>query len=341
MKIPVFFNPVQKKHKPLYEWAFGEKLDHPETTNRIESILSAIHQNENEFSIRVPDQVPFDLIHQVHDRELSQLYETAEKRLEDGTTFYPSVFFPHREIKTDPSKLSHAGGYCFDSGTPLTSLTKSAAEWSVACAQEASLFVERGEGSFAYALCRPPGHHASRSLFGGYCYYNNAAIVATRLRERGKVAIVDIDFHHGNGTQDIFYEDDRVLFVSIHGDPQQMYPYFSGFADETGRGAGEGFNLNLPLPSGVDGQEYLKVLDLQVIPALKKFAPDSLVLSAGFDTFRGDPFGNFTLQTPDFAEVAARFARLKIPTVILQEGGYSVDKLGLNVVTFLQAFRRG
>jgi acetoin utilization deacetylase AcuC-like enzyme len=338
-QIPVFFNPEQKKHNPVYEWAFGKKLQHPESTKRIQSILSAIEASSNNFSMRVPAAVSLELIHQVHDERLSQLYETAAKELERGKTFYPSVFFSKNTFEANPLRLSHTGAFCFDSGTPLTKFTQLAAQGSVASANEASLLIERGESPFAYALCRPPGHHASKSTFGGYCYYNNAGVVAHRLRDRAKVAIIDIDFHHGNGTQDLFYEDDRVFFISVHGDPGKMYPYFSGFSGETGKGAGLGFNQNIPLPKGVDGQEYLRILDEQVIPAVKKFAPDYLILSAGFDTFKLDPIGNFALETDDYAELAARFARLGLPTLILQEGGYSVQELGLNVVTFLKGFR--
>ncbi|MGE4232660.1 MAG: histone deacetylase family protein [Bacteriovoracia bacterium] len=341
VQIPVLYHPSQKDHKPLYEWAFGEKLDHPETTRRIESILAAIDLSPSDFSMRKPDPIVSDLIRRVHDERLSKLYETAEEVLKDGTTFHPSVFPQHQLFggrQPDPTQLSNAGAFCFDSGTPLTSLTKMAAEWSAACAQSASMLLENKETPFAYALCRPPGHHASQNFFGGYCYYNNAAIVVARLREKARVAIVDIDFHHGNGTQEIFYDDNRVLFISIHGDPAGFYPYFSGFKEETGKGDGKGFTINIPLPSGVDGKTYLQVLERDVVPAVQRFTPDYLVLSAGFDTYKEDPIGKFTLETNDYAEISARFAHLGLPTLIVQEGGYS-SHLGQNVVTFLKGFR--
>lgn len=339
--IPVFFHPSQAEHRPVYEWAFGEKLDHPETTNRIGNILEAIEANSLSFSVRPPEAMAIEQIHEVHGTKLLQLYETAERELEEGKSFYPSVFPRDRTESFSAGKLAHAGAFCFDSGTPLTKQTRAAAEWSAASAYSASLLVERGESRFAYALCRPPGHHAEKESFGGYCYFNNAAIVAHRWMQNARVAIVDIDFHHGNGTQSIFYEEDRVLFISIHGDPGPFYPYFSGFSHEIGQGRGEGFNINLPLPAGCDGQEYFRTLERSVFPPLLKFAPDYLILSAGFDTFRDDPIGRFCLDTKDFAEVGARFARLGLPTVILQEGGYCVSKLGLNVVTLLQGFQAG
>jgi len=337
-QIPVFYHPTQANHRPLYEWAFGDKLDHPETSNRIERILGAITDDGSTFSVRPPEKIAMERIYKVHGRKLTQLYRRAEREIAEGQTFYPSVF-PKKSLPSGKfAQLSHAGAYCIDSGTPLTTATYAAAEWSAACAYSAALLVESGEQQFAYALCRPPGHHASRSSFGGYCYYNNAAIVAKRWRARGRVVIVDIDFHHGNGTQSIFYRDDQVLFISVHGDPKAFYPYFSGFAEEKGRGIGKGFNKNIPLPAGVDGQEYLRVIDQEVIPEIQAFNPRFLILSAGFDTFRDDPIGRFTLLTPDYAELAARFARLRLPTVVLQEGGYFVDKLGVNVVTFLKGF---
>jgi acetoin utilization deacetylase AcuC-like enzyme len=338
MSIPVFFHSTQKEHRPTYEWAFGEKLDHPETTRRIENILAAIEREGLIFSIRPPEKISIKHIHRVHGRRLTELYRTAEREIEEGRTVYPSVFPRSGQRGGDPRKLAHAGTFCFDSGTPLTTITRAAAEWSAACAHSASLLVEKKRSPFAYALCRPPGHHASREAFGGYCYYNNAAIVAKRWREKSRVAIVDIDFHHGNGTQDLFYSDPRVLFLSIHGDPARYYPFHSGRAEERGSGHGRGFNINIPLPGGVDGQEYFRILDQQVLPTLRKFNPAYLILSAGFDTYREDPVGHFALDTPDFAAVAGRFASLGLPTVVLQEGGYCVAKLGLNVVTFLQAF---
>jgi acetoin utilization deacetylase AcuC-like enzyme len=339
--IPVLFHPSQQQHRPLYEWAFGEKLDHPETTNRIENILAEIGKGGTEFSVRPPEMISLQEIYRVHGRKLRELYLRAERELEEGVTFYPSVFPKDMMKSPEIAQLTHAGAFCFDSGTPLTSRTREAADWSAACAHSAALLVERGESQFAYALCRPPGHHAARESFGGYCYYNNAAIVAKRWRRRGRVAIIDIDFHHGNGTQSIFYSDDRVLFVSIHGDPKTFYPYYSGFSHEVGTGAGAGFTLNLPLPEGCNGQEYLRVLDEEAIPAIQKFSPDSLIISAGFDTYREDPIGKFTLETADFTKVGQRLARLGLPTLVLQEGGYCVARLGLNVVTFLRGLQEG
>lgn len=340
--LPVFFHPVQLSHKPLYEWAFGTKLEHPETTTRAEKILAAIGAAGSVFALHTPSAMPEALLKRLHDPRLVTLYRRAEQDLADDATFYPSVFPKRHQNRPDPESIHHAGFFCFDSGTPLTKLTWAASAWSAACAHDAAKLVASGKSRFAYALSRPPGHHASRDLFGGYCYFNNAALAVAALRERGgKVAIVDIDFHHGNGTQAMFYRDPEVLFVSIHGDPREFYPYFSGFATERGAGDGEGFTLNHPLPKGADWQEYARVLDTQVLPAIRSFGASALIVSAGFDTYRDDPIGRFTLETDDFATLGGRLASLGLPTVIVQEGGYCVEALGANVAAFLEGAREG
>jgi len=340
-KIPVLFHPRQLDHRPLYEWAFGDKLPHPETSRRADNIYAALMADPALFSIRAPTHFPISLIEAVHDQRLVTLYKTAEQKLSEDDTLYPSVFPRRSQTSGDPTFLQKAGYFCFDSGTPLTVATWEAAAWSAACADEAARVVESGSSRVAYGLCRPPGHHASRDLFGGYCYFNNAAIVAKRLRKKGRVAILDIDFHHGNGTQDIFYRDDSVLFASIHGDPATFYPYFSGFADETGEGRGEGFTLNIPLPRGCDGQEYARVLENRVLTFIDDFDPAFLIISAGFDTYKNDPIGAFTLDTPDYHTIGDMIGRLARPTIVLQEGGYWVDELGPNVATFLRGVRDG
>jgi acetoin utilization deacetylase AcuC-like enzyme len=195
----------------------------------------------------------------------------------------------------------------------------------------------------AYGLCRPPGHHAGRNLIGGYCFFNNAAIAAQSLIARGaeRVAILDVDFHHGNGTQQIFWARGDVLYVSLHGDPRGIYPYYSGFATERGVDGGEGATLNLPLPAGTDGDAYLAALD-EALRAIRAFDADApLVLSLGFDTFHADPICNLALQTDDYRPIGDRIAGLGMSVVALQEGGYAVDALGANATAFLGALRDG
>jgi len=199
-----------------------------------------------------------------------------------------------------------------------------------------------GGSPLAYGLCRPPGHHAARGMLGGYCYFNNAAIVAEWLRREGgarRVAILDIDYHHGNGTQQIFWARSDVLYLSLHADPARAYPYFSGYATERGGGDGTGLTRNWPLAerTGLDAYAVALAEALRMVVA---FAPDApLVISAGFDTFERDPIGDLALGTPDYAEIGRMIAGLRMPTIVLQEGGYAVDALGANAVALLSGLR--
>lgn len=336
--IPVYFHDAQLDFKPRYEWAFGEKIAHPETTSRAESILAAVERDSTAFTRLVPDPVPQSALRAQHNANLLTLYDTAAAQLKGDETFHPMVFPQRRDGQGDPTNLHRSGSFCFDSGTPLARNTMEAAAWSAACAYSAAQTVGQG-APVAYALSRPPGHHATREAFGGYCYLNNTGLAARALRRRGRVAVVDIDFHHGNGTQSLFYRNPHVLTVSVHGDPKDVFPYFAGFADETGAGAGVGSNLNLPLPRGLDGQAYFEVLDRHVLPILRRFDPDYLVIAAGFDTYVRDPIGHFTLEVDDYRVIGERFGHLGLPTVVVQEGGYYAAHLGRLTTTFLHGLR--
>lgn len=338
--IPVFFHDLQLEFKPLYEWAFGEKIAHPETTARAESILKALQSDPNEFEIREPRQIPPSVLQGLHHYSLLTLYQTASQ-LPPEETFYPMVFPRGSRVQGDPTNLHHAGYFTFDSGTPLNSRTSEAASWSAACARDAAQAVLKGGYRVAYALSRPPGHHATKDSFGGYCYFNNAAIAAKVLRRKGRVAILDIDFHHGNGTQSIFYRDPKVLVINVHGDPRDCYPYFCGLRQETGAGPGEGFNINVPLARGTDGKKYLSSIKKTVLPQLKNFDPDFLILSAGLDTYELDPVGDFRLTREDFFKLGELLGRTHFPMIVIQEGGYHTPHLGENARTLLQGVRAG
>lgn len=230
------------------------------------------------------------------------------------------------------------GFFSMDAGSPINAGT-----WEAVCSSANSALTgidALSEGArAAFALCRPPGHHAGREYMGGYCYLNNAAIAAQRCIAQGakRVAILDIDFHHGNGTQDIFYDRDDVLFVSIHGDPGVSFPYFSGHTDERGTGAGTGFNVNLPLPRGTTLDIYETAIEHARI-AIARHAPDALVVSLGVDTFEGDPISHFRLRTPDFLRIGQLLATINLPTLFVMEGGYMVDEIGTNAVNVLLGF---
>ena len=222
--------------------------------------------------------------------------------------------------------------------TPLVAGTYPAARAAVDVALTAADLVLDGARA-AYGLCRPPGHHAPRAAYGGYCYFNNAAVVADHVaRSTGaRVTVLDVDYHHGNGTQQIFYERDDVQYVSLHGDPNRAYPYFAGYAEECGGGRGLGSTLNLPFPPGTDDATYQAGLT-RALEAIDAFGPTTLVVSLGVDTFELDPIADFALTTDGFARAGAMVAELGRPTIVLQEGGYHVPTIGENVRTWLAAF---
>ncbi|KAB0638518.1 acetylpolyamine aminohydrolase [Burkholderia stagnalis] len=230
------------------------------------------------------------------------------------------------------------GFFAMDAGSPINAGTWAAASASANSALTGAELLSNGTRA-AFALCRPPGHHAGREYMGGYCYLNNAAIAAQHAIARGaaRVAVLDVDFHHGNGTQDIFYDRADVLFVSIHGEPPVSYPYFSGYADERGTGAGEGFNLNLPLPKGTAWSGYDAALG-RAAAAIAAHAPDVLVVSLGVDTFEHDPISHFRLRSQDYLRIGEALARLSLPTLFVMEGGYMVDEIGINAVNVLLGF---
>ncbi|MBB3139781.1 histone deacetylase family protein [Halomonas organivorans] len=234
--------------------------------------------------------------------------------------------------------VGQAGWHLHDMACPITADSFAGILASAATAQAAAEAVAGGE-RVAYALCRPPGHHAGPERAGGFCFLNNAALAATLLRERfPRVAILDVDLHHGNGTQDIFYADGDVWTGSLHADPADFYPFFWGGADETGEGAGLGANVNLPLPVGSDGEAFLVALDT-LIERLVEFRPAVLVVALGLDAHRADPLAGLALDTADFSGVGRRLAALDLPTVLVQEGGYPTVHLSHNLAAFMGGFQ--
>lgn len=257
-----------------------------------------------------------------------------------GKDILPSVW-PTRSFRTDIEPDNFAaklGLYSFDAGSPMTGGTWVVVRAGADCALSAAKAVLNGD-SAAFALSRPPGHHAGADFFGGYCFLNNAALAAQHLRNAGinKVAVLDVDYHHGNGTQAIFYDRPDVFFASIHGDPRTEYPFFLGHADETGAGAGIGCNLNLPLARGSDYAAWSAALEL-AIQAIKADGAQALVVALGMDTFEGDPISGFTITSDDYLRMGERLKAIGLPTVLVFEGGYAVDEVGVNAANVLQAF---
>jgi acetoin utilization deacetylase AcuC-like enzyme/GNAT superfamily N-acetyltransferase len=273
-------------------------------------------------------------IRAVHDGDLIDFLRKVCAGVPEGKSVYPYVF-PIRNATRPPKDLAYcAGYYCIDTFTPLNGNAWKAARRAADCALMGADVVLSGQ-RFAYALVRPPGHHAERKSFGGFCYLNNAAVAAHYLSRHGRVAILDVDYHHGNGQQDIFYARPDVLTVSIHGDPTFAYPFFTGFAEEIGEGSGEGCNANFPLEEALDGAQYRQTLE-RALTLIADFAPRFLVVALGFDTAKKDPTGTWSLGPADFEANGRLIGALGLPTLVVQEGGYRTVTLGTNASRFFK-----
>ncbi len=339
-------------HAGLIELYNGQEIPCYESPERAVAIRDALLAT-GDYRLEPPETHGSDPIAAIHDLELVDLVEGVwADAVADGwdparpllpDTFLLRAYAAGMPLEQLPvERHQRLGAYCFDTATPIVAGTASAARAAVDIGLTALDRVLSG-APVAYGLCRPPGHHAGRNLIGGYCFFNNAAIAAQSLVLRGaeRVAILDIDFHHGNGTQQIFWARGDVLYVSLHGDPRGIYPYYSGFATERGAGDGDGATLNLPLAAGTDGEAYLAALD-EGLAAIRGFDPDApLILSLGFDTYHADPICNLALRTDDYGRIGERIAGLGMSVVALQEGGYAVDALGANAAAFLGALRDG
>lgn len=309
-----------------------------ESPVRIASILREIEPS-GLFERLATRRFPEEAVRAVHDGRFVEYLKRACALVPEGKSVYPYVF-PVRNVTRPPKELPlRAGYFCIDTFTPLNRNAWLAAEGAVDCALTAARCLLEGY-RLAYALVRPPGHHAERRTFGGFCYLNSAAVAAHHLSRYGRVAVLDVDYHHGNGTQDIFYERADVLTVSLHGHPRYTYPYFSGFEEERGAGSGSGFNLNLPLPEGLDGPAYRRALE-RALRRVVRFSPRYLVVSLGLDTAKGDPTGSFTLVGRDFAENGRMLGALGLPTLLVQEGGYRTRPLGGNARRFFEGLWAG
>lgn len=324
------------------EFANGQLIASWESPNRADIVAAALDA-AGRHTVVSPGSLDRALVAQVHDAEYVDFLETAwalwheanpEARTAMGFMWPARRFAYKRPVAID----GLLGFHSFATDCGIVDGTWAAAAESAAIAQTATQAVIDGE-PFAFALCRPPGHHAMTDQFGGYCYLNNAAVAAQHLRNssRDRVAILDIDYHHGNGTQDIFYERADVMFASLHADPAQEFPYFMGYADETGSGAGEGWNRNYPMPWGTGIDEWLAALD-DALAWIAQVGCDALVVSVGVDTFVDDPISQFTLATADFPTIGARIRSAALPTVLVLEGGYATEALGANVAGLVDGF---
>ncbi len=339
------FSPVQLSHNPKHEISDGMLKPAVEIPARAEIVRARIIET-GLGDLIAPEEFGIEPLSRVHSGDYLAFMENFWVRWTNaGRTgeAFPFVW-PVRQLRINPVP-DHIDGllgrYSFDAGTPLGEETWSAARASADTALTAAKLVAGGDRS-AFALCRPPGHHAHADFYGGYCFLNNAAIAAQWLRDAGaeRVAILDVDYHHGNGTQAIFYDRKDVLCLSIHADPAEEYPYFLGHADELGEGAGEGFNANFPLPLGTNWDGWSAALE-QALERVSNYSPDILIVSLGLDTYERDPISKFRLKSDDFSRLGARLAKLGMPSVFVMEGGYAVEALGVNCVNVLAAFDGG
>lgn len=342
----IFYSDAHLQHAPAFEvFDGGQRVPSFEVPERALRILSAL-QKTDWAEIFAPFDFGLDPILAVHDRDYVEFIASAWTEWlaaasdggiqADKSALLPATFALRHQAHRSSSLLGRAGYYMMDLSAPIVAGTYRAALASVNCALSAAQAVSSGKRA-SFALCRPPGHHAGKSNCGGYCYFNNAAIAAHRLSATGRTALLDIDYHAGNGTQDIFYERADVLTISIHADPDNEYPYYSGYAEERGAGAGLGFHHNFPLQAGASDAVYLSSLD-DALKLIREFAPAHLVISAGMDIYSEDPLGRVKVSRAGIAEIGRRIAGLNIPTVIVMEGGYNNSALGENIIALLAAF---
>jgi acetoin utilization deacetylase AcuC-like enzyme len=319
----------------------GELVPPFECPERVQFVLDRVHEVQLGEVVQ-PDDFSIELIHRIHGPEFIEFLQTAWSlwkaegfKGEAIPTSMPTRGMSHRIPQQIEGKL---GYYAMAMETSISEGTWAAARASANVALTAQSLLNKGEDS-AFALCRPPGHHAAGDLYGGYCFINNAAVSAQAFLDQGaeRVVILDVDFHHGNGTQSIFYGRSDVMFISLHGHPQDAFPYFLGYADETGAKAGAGRNHNYPLRPNTPYGVWVAALQ-DACKKIRGYAPDALVVSLGVDTFEGDPISFFTLSSDDFKRYGAVIATLNLPTLFVMEGGYAVQEIGINTVNVLTGF---
>ncbi|MGI4859594.1 MAG: histone deacetylase family protein [Janthinobacterium lividum] len=329
-----FFHPDQLLHHPRSYLSRGQMRTPQEIPERAMQLVAGAHALG--FDVRQPVDSGFRALSAVHDFGYLRFLETAHQEWqavpEDfGDEVMSNVFV--RDTNGLRSILAKAAHYLADGSCPIGALTWRSAYWGAQDAIAGAHALLDGVPA-AYALCRPPGHHARRAAAGGFCYLNNAAIAAQALRERfARVAVFDADMHHGQGIQEIFYDRDDVFYASVHGSPINFYPVVTGFGDETGSGAGTGFNLNLPMPHGASEAVFFDMID-QAVAAIERFEPDALVFALGFDIFEKDPQAKVAVTREGFRRLGETVAKFGVPTLIVQEGGYHIETLQDNMAQF-------
>jgi acetoin utilization deacetylase AcuC-like enzyme len=335
----IIFHEDQRRHDPKHFLSSGAQQPNPEVPARIDALLAGASQLG--LQVVAPEDNGMAPIAAIHSAEyltfLKNIYVRWQRIEGASEEVIPNIHPDRRTASYPKSAVGQAGFHMADTACPISEQTWHSAYWAAQSAVAAADQIVAGETS-AYALCRPPGHHAFADMCGGFCFLNNTAIAAERCLKAGlRPAIVDVDLHHGNGTQGIFYQRGDVLTVSIHADPERYYPFFWGYAQERGAGVGQGSNLNLPIPRGSGDDIFLEALVVG-LQRVRDFGADVLIIALGLDAFEGDPFAGLAVTTPGFAKIAAACAGLGLPSVIVQEGGYLTPELGDNLKSFLAGF---
>lgn len=331
------FDARQRRHDPQHFMANGKIYPSPESPERIARLIAGAKAAGCQF--QTPQDAGLGPIAAVHSAEylhfLRTIYPRWQRIPDAGPEVIPNIHPATRSDNYPKSAIGQAGYHQADTACPIGAQTWDAAYWSAQSAITGADLVATGDARAVYVLSRPPGHHAFADLAGGFCFLNNSAIAAERLRAQGlRPAILDVDVHHGNGTQGIFYDRDDVLTVSLHADPDRFYPFFWGSGQERGAGRGTGCNLNLPLPRGTDDAGYLAALDT-ALARIHAFGADVVVVALGLDAHIDDPFKGLAITTPGFARMAQAISGLGLPMVLVQEGGYVSDTLADNLTAFL------
>ncbi|AKS46128.1 Acetoin utilization deacetylase AcuC [Octadecabacter temperatus] len=321
---------------------FGGQLVEPfERPSRAEYIIGRVREVDLG-PVSEPDDYGMDPILAIHDADFIAFLQGAWSDWQsagfEGEAM-PTVWPARRMSQKIPTNIEgRLGYYALACETTISEGTWEAAYASAQVALTGAQRLNDGAKS-VFSLCRPPGHHAAIDMYGGYCFVNNAAVAAQHLLDTGakRIAILDVDFHHGNGTQDIFDARDDVLFISLHGDPMDAFPHFLGHADETGNGNGDGFTINYPMPPNTDFKTWREALQ-RALAQIADYAPDKLIISLGVDTFESDPISFFKLKSEDFTTYGADIATLNLPTLFVMEGGYDIAEISVNTINVLQGF---
>ncbi len=344
-----FFSEEQLLHSPQQFMRLGRISAPTDLPARAESLQNALAARG--VDVQAPPDYGRKPLESVHSTQYLDYLETAYTRwqamkapgIDPGIEVLPNLS-PYYNGRVDQASrppcpstsiVAQTGYYLSDLSCPIGPNTWRSALRSTHSALAAAEHVAATKGH-AYALCRPSGHHAHADRAGGFCYLNSSAVAASRLRQTwSKVAVLDVDAHHGDGTQNIFYQRNDVMTVSLHADPTGYYPFFTGYAHERGHGEGLGYNLNLPVPHGAGNSQFLEALDTALV-ALRDYKPEALVLALGFDTYKDDPISVLKLDIDAYRDIGARIGALDLPTVVVQEGGYMVEAIGPALDAFLQ-----